>query len=274
MLSYAKMTANYMSTVVLAPTIRDVYGFLWDFSNGRINSHIFLLILGVGIIIALIYRKKITLYDKMIFGWFFLTYLIMFAVSFKIRFNVVRFMLFLTPGFYLSIMIAANYLSRINLKIISFFVTVICLFLMVKNIDIKSTPYNLEAFKAAEAVKLHKSDSTMVIVAPEWTKVVFTYHYNFEAVKDYKHMNKILQKDNVYGIFKPNEIDKIKFNNISDVLLVDGWDGLKNIDPERKIANTILQKFGSTDTVGRFVGYVVTHFGPNKCKNNDQEMHR
>lgn len=264
MLSTAITTANYMSKAVDSPDNSQLYTFFWEFSNGRENFLIFLSILLAGTIAALITWKKITLYDKMILGWAIIPYFLMFAVSIKIRFNVLRFMIFITPGFYLAIMIAANYLSRFNLKMIGLLITIICIFYMVKNTDIKFSPYNLKASEAVAAVRKHKSDSTRVYIVPQWTEHVFAYHYNSELFKDYKNLEKNLNKDHIYSILTLKDMDKLSFDKVSDVLIIDGWNGLAIVDPKKKIYNTLLNKFGTIDTVAKVRGYTVFHFGTNK----------
>jgi hypothetical protein len=82
-------------------------------------------------------------------------------------------------------------------------------------------------------------------------------------------MEKRLNNEQIYLIKTVKEIDTSNLENVTNVLLLDGWDNLKAIDPQHQIYRTLLSKFHTVDTVANVTGYVVYNFGL-KRKVNDK----
>lgn len=264
----------YFFLLKLKPAIQDIPDpqvkavnlficFQSTFCNGFLLGNNFLLILTAFVLYALFYRLKFSIYEKMIFGWFIILYFLMFIASFKIQMvTTSKYLIFITPGFFITIMIAINYLSRIS-KFINIFLLLFCTFLMLLSTNLKYSP-RLESKSAVSYILKHKSDSTLVYIFPPWIDIVFTYHYNIDAFKDYAHYTKYLYDNNIFVLSTANDINLPKLVQASDVYLIDGWNGLSMKDPNNSILSVLYHRFGALDKTIHFNGYVVHHFKTNR----------
>ncbi len=247
-----------INDVVTKPTTNDLSGFLIGFSNNFNNYLWFVSIIVIFILVALITRKEISIYHKMIFGWFIIPYFLMFALSTKIHINVIRFMIFITPAFYLSIIIAVYYFTRY--KLIAVLLIITCVSFMITSVDLKAS-YDLNVSEAVKIIRKNKTELTKVYIVPPWVSLAFSYHYNLDILKDYKNIEKRLNNEQIFLIKSVTEIDTSSLKYVENVLLLDGWDNLKALDPQHKIYRTLLKNLKTVDTVANVTGYVVYNFG-------------
>lgn len=258
-LSFVPEHIQYINGLVSVPTINNTNDILSGFSND-INNYIwFMSILLFFFLIAIISGRKISMVDKMIFGWFVIPFFLMIVIATQVHFTLIRFMIFITPGFYLSVIVAAYYL--IKNKLIAKLLVVLCVCTMFATINLKSS-YDMKASEAVAVVKNYKTTTTRVYILPKWMSRVFSYHYKRELILDYKNTEDRLNKDNIFLIDSVAEIDTSRFANVSNVLLFEGWNNLALLDPQNKIYNTLHQKFKKATIISRVSGYSVYKFGP------------
>jgi uncharacterized membrane protein len=85
--------------------------FFETFGNGFLTTNIFILLTIAFLIYILIKREKLTIYEIILTGWFFVLYLISFIVSLKFPIlTTPRYLIFIVPGFFFFIVIAVNHL--------------------------------------------------------------------------------------------------------------------------------------------------------------------
>lgn len=237
-----------------------LHSYLETFGNGYIAGSIFLILL-IYFMCTYILTKKITLsiYEKMILGWFFVTYLILFLVSFKFQvLSIPRYLIFLIPGFCFSLTIAIYHLTKKN-EILNYLSLGICIILMnlFSNLNYSN---KLESQKMVSYVTSIKNDSTLVYIAPPWIDKPFLYHYNINAFKDYNNYLKFLNDDNIYILSSAYDIDISKLKDASQIILIEGWNGLNEIDPDNEILNTFDTYFNSEATQIPFWGYRIYQY--------------
>lgn len=246
----------------------NLYGsFLNTFGNNFLTGNNFLLILLIFALYALITRSKLTIYETMILGWFLFLFLVIFLVSFKIRIiTVPKYLIFLTPGFFLTLMIAVNYVSK-SYKVLNYLLLLFYIFLMIVSCNLNYSQ-KLDSKKVVSYIETHKTDSTLVYIAPPWIDLVFTYHFNIEVFKDYKNYKTSLNDNNIFSISSADDIDISKLMKASDVFLLDGWDNMSVVDPYNTIIKTLNTQFGILDTTISYRGYRIFHFSPNTITRN------
>lgn len=233
--------------------------FLNTFGNNFLTGNNFLLILLIFVLYILINRSKLTIYETMILGWCLFLFMVIFFVSFKIQIiTIPKYLIFLTPGFFLTLMIAANYLSG-GAKIFNVSLLTFCVFLMVISSDFNAS-MRYQSKETVSYIQKHKSDSTLVFISPPWIDIVFTYHYSIDAFKDYSHYMKYLNDDNIFVLSTATEINQQKLANASDAYLIDGWNCMSITDPNNSILSVLSQRFGGIGTSVFFNGYMVYHF--------------
>jgi hypothetical protein len=241
---------------------------LYSYFNAFCNNNIAATILFLAILIAfavslLVMRKKLSVYNIIIIGWFIIPYSLMFLISFKLPIANPRYMIFITPALFLTIMIGINYLGR-NIKVLTIGLSLFCVFLIIKSTDLN---YSL-GFQSKDAVSIirkHKSNATRVFIFPPWIDIVFTYHYNLDSFKHPWAYKDDLKKDNIFIISWPKDMDTLNLSNVQDVLLLVGW-GADGRDPDKTIQKKLCQKIGNMDTIAKLKSYSIFHYGNKTSK--------
>ena len=222
---------------------------------------LFLVILVLFGLTVLFKKKRLNVYDLMIAGWFIIPSVFMFIISLRFPLTIATYMSFTFPGFYILIMLGTTYLTS-NFKMIGIFIISAGLFLMIINTDLNYS-YKFESSKAVSLIHKLKTDSTRVYIFPSWIELIFAYHYNIEAFKDFGNFKQDLAKDHVFIISSANDIDTVN-TNISEVLLFHGWSAFTNDDKDHSLMNALVKKFGPMDTIANYNSYEIYRFCPKR----------
>ena len=224
---------------------------------------LFLIILATFAVFLFVKRQTLSVQQIIIIGWFVIPYVLMFLISYKLPMTIPRYMIFITPGLFLTVMMAVSYLGS-KVKFIAIGLSLVCVCLMAITTDLNYS-LGFQSKKAVGIIRTLKSDSTRVYIFPRWIEIVFTYHYNLDIFKHFGTYQEYLNKDNIYALSQPNDIDTSRLKNVKDVLLLIGW-GADIQDKDNLIAKTLIQKIGPMDTVAILRSYSIFHFGENKIK--------
>jgi Predicted membrane protein len=231
-------------------------------SNFPLLTLNFFLIILIFVVYYYIKKVELSLYEKIISGWFFLSYIIIMIVSLKVPIITIhKYLIFIVPSFFLSLGLAVNYLF-IRYKGIGIIVMGICVFFMTFTLDINYS-YNYEASKSVSLIKHNKSESTVVFIVPFYVDPIFMYHYDINIFKDYKNYKTRLKQENIFVINSPTDIDTSLIEKYNEVLLFEGWGLLPVIDPENIILNKLSEKFNSNYNLINLNGYTIYQFKTN-----------
>lgn len=257
-------SAQAVSSGINTPELNKWHLFysLFITSNFPLLTLNFLLIILIFLVYNFIKKIQLSLYEKIIGGWFFLSYFIIMIVSLKIPIITIhKYLIFIVPSFFLSLGMTVNYLF-IRYKGIGIIVMGICIFFMTLTLDINYS-YNYEASKSVSLIKHNKSKSTVVFIVPFYVDPIFMYHYNIAIFKDYRNYKNRLQQENIFVINSPTEIDTIKMKKYDEVLLYEGWGQMPAIDPDNTILNKLSEKFNSNYNLINLNGYTIYQFKTN-----------
>jgi uncharacterized membrane protein len=231
------------------------------FGNNLLISIQFVLILLIFGFYSLINHLKLSIYEKIIITWPFLVTLIVAIVSLKISIIAIpRYLIFITPGFFLALSVSFKYITE-NSKIAGIFLMLFSISLMAFTADLRSSQ-GFEIKNAVTVIQEYKSDSTIVYIVPNYTDIVFTYHYNINAFRDFGNYEEYLKRDNIYVLDKPDDIKKTAIEGASDMLLLVGWHPLVFYDPNNEITNMLNTKFKNSELLKSFNGYEIYRFWP------------
>jgi uncharacterized membrane protein len=258
-------------------TLSNILSGVWSFSNyDNILLFLFLGILTAYYIALILTKTKPSDSEWIIVGWFIILYTIMQIISVKIGITTPKYLIYMTPGFYLAVSITIFQLfnnSKLNsffsrrmnpniLKFAGYLVMAVCILKMITSSDLKGSNYYGSA-EAVSIVKQHKSDSTFVFLAPAWISLNFSYYYNQTYFKDYKNLEARLIEENIYRLNSENDLDTLNIKAASDAIFIGGQaNGLDFIDPDNKIFNSVAKKFGTGILISKLPGYTIYHFGP------------
>lgn len=234
--------------------------FLGTFGNGFWSASFFVLILVLFLTDWVQKRfKNLTVFEQMTLGWFWILYPMLVVISLKLPvLSISKYIIFAVPGFFLAVMVALKYLTEGHVWIRNSLL-ILSVALMVAGTNLNSS-LGFESSKVVAHIQKHKTDSTMVVIAPRWIDVVFAYHYDIEAFKDYRNLYAHLNADMCFPISSAQEMDAEAMNRASDVYLIDGWYKTVDVDPNFEIWHTLKDRFGGGFSQTNFQGYTVYHF--------------
>lgn len=229
--------------------IESLYNMIWSFSNAPVVAVVCISFLLIALIKQLISRNKernpFTIYTII---WFFVPFLLMFFISYKIPMFLDRYLIFATPAFYILISVAINYLFN---KPVAFYISsVIISGLFIATFKIN--PSKKRSVKdTINYITSKKGTRTVVLVCPTDFNTTFAYYYNKEFFKsirqdsEYGQMSDLMKGDNIYFI---NQIDQNIMNTINqfdNILYLDA--GADFAMPHNNIKNFMQTHFNQTE---------------------------
>lgn len=249
-------------TWVSGPEFGQVYGFLNIFINNRINMLLLILIFITGFIIVLKQKYFKKTFDDLfntktviIFLWFFVPYIIMFLISYKVPMFIDRYILYTSIPFYIFIAILVNSVfQNYRFKIIA---AVIFLGSMVFTFSLN--PDNFRNMKEIVAlVKRLKTKNTEVFIAPDYADLGFVYHYNIDYFKDYKNYKQLMKSENIFPVSNEAEAASVLDTTLNKCIYIQA--GSEFQDPDNKIYNFLSSKYKKVEHHKVFQVYLVHDF--------------
>ncbi len=229
-----------------------LYFMLWEFSNKPIATIVSILLLIASIVKFFIKKDYKSLYTYQsniwIITWFFLPFLLMFTISFKVPMFHDRYLIYLSIAFYILLAICVDYiLPQFKYKYILDAILLI-MFIVTFNPNVDNQRHVRET---VEKVKELKDDHTLVIISPYFFMPNFTYYYNQDYFKlvnqeiPYQAMDHKLQSENIYAVYGIKQITEEKLNQYNKVVFLDAAADFAN--PNNNIRNTLNSKYRRTD---------------------------
>lgn len=161
----------------LSPVKGDSWFFLLGFwANNRVNLILFLVPLLISLIILirkLIHQYHQNIFNAIVFSWFWIPFLFMYFISFYIPMFLDRYLIYISPAFYLLIPISLNIL-RINQ---AFKKAAFSIFIILMIVSFKFNMTNRRDFdKMATKIKELKTPETEVYFCPPWFDLNIMYY--------------------------------------------------------------------------------------------------
>jgi hypothetical protein len=170
--------------------------------------------------------------------WFFLPYLLMFTLSFKVPVFLDRYTVFISPGLYLLLAVfTENLFPR---KWYGFFVMILLVLGMVFSFrPFKDNDRDLR--EAVASVKQGRVENEAVILTPPWLEFGFTYHYDRSLFSDYRNFRYRLKEKRIFPAAALQDLDTNLLSSMSSVLFFEEWSSLT--DPGQSIRGFLDRKF-------------------------------
>ena len=194
--------------------------------NSLIAVHLFILICLTALIKRFFGRfETLPAYNKVIFTWFLFPFLFMFLISYKHFFYPIpmfidRYIIFLSPGFYLSISICIYEIFR-KVKFGDIFMSIPILLTI-----FYFKPYicNYRDINGATTkVKELQTTETLVYICPAWFDLNFVYYYDINIFKlaDHEKVRELLAQKQIFPFNYSFEIDMPKLLQAEQVIYFD-----------------------------------------------------
>ena len=250
--------ASLKGTWLAPPVISDLYNMVWRFSNVPVIAVFFLSILLLALLKYLWKggRSEFTSSNvKILFTWFFLPYLLMFFVSFKIPMFLDRYVIFISPGFYLLVAISISYLMKPAKWFYIFGLGSVCLMAVTFTPNVDN---NRRIREVVEKVKELKKDNSIVYICPEWLDLGFTYYYNNNYFRQYKDYREKLGSENIFPINSAAQMDTNRIRSSSRVIYFEEWATL--VDKDTLIYKALSKRFRHHESYKIFESFQVHEF--------------
>jgi 4-amino-4-deoxy-L-arabinose transferase-like glycosyltransferase len=189
--------------------MESIYNMFWSFCNAPVITVLIMILLAAAVIKCIITRKKtaINVYTKYILVWFIIPFVAMFLVSYKVPMFLDRYLIFITPAFYIIIALSLNFLFKSPKIYYSLSVIVIILFATTTTIN----PFKKRLINnTIDFIAKNKTPRTLVLVCPFDYITTFAYSYNQDYFKninqdsEYTSLDNQLKSDHIYFV---NDID-------------------------------------------------------------------
>jgi mannosyltransferase len=162
----------------------------------------------------------------------------MFIVSFKIPMFLDRYLIFISPGFYLLIGVSFSYLLRSPKWYYIIGLGLVCMMFVTLT---PNTDNKRRIREVVEKVKELKQDNATVFICPEWLDLGFTYYYNNNYFRQYKEYREKLRSENIYPINSVAQIDTNLIKSCNRVIYFEEWATL--VDKDSLIYKKLSKKF-------------------------------
>jgi uncharacterized membrane protein len=220
------MTSAKNGTWLKPPSgLESIYNMIWSFSNAPVVAVLAIVILALFAVKLFLGRKTFCdPFVKYVAIWFSFPFLFMFVVSYKVPMFLDRYLIFVTPAFYLLLALAVAYLfhnKRVYLAVACALTTAF-VFSSTLNPDKKRLVKDVVEF-----IRSKKEANTVVLVcAPEFM-TSFVYYYNpdyfrqIEQEKEYEKTEKLMNAENVYFIDRLYPDMVAKLNSYDRIIYLD-----------------------------------------------------
>jgi mannosyltransferase len=250
--------ASLHGTWLSPPGITGLYNMIWSFSNAPVIAVTFLVIMLLGFMNYL-FRKKNRNFKRdnvsMLVIWFFVPYLLMFLVSFKVPMFLDRYVVFISPGFYL--LVAVSLASMIPSGKWFYAIGLVLVVMMGVTFH-PNVDNNRRVREVVSKVKELKTGNSLVYICPEWLDLGFTYYYNNDYFRDYRGYRQKLESENIFPVSDVAKLDTVAINKADKVIYYEEWATL--VDKDSLIYKTFAKRLRVRKTYDIFESFHIHVF--------------
>lgn len=203
-----------------------IYNMLWSFCNAPVIT-VAVIALFVVSILKFVVKRDLQVNESVVTQivlWFLIPFLGMFFISYKIPMFIDRYLIFITPAFYILIALSIQYLF--NKKVIIYMSSSLLIAGFIFSCTLNpSKKRNIK--EVVNFVTKNKSKSTIVIICSFDFATTFAYYYDESVFKtinqnnEYNTMVSSFKKQNIYFV---NSIDS------EQLKLIENFDSLLYVD--------------------------------------------
>lgn len=202
-----KVSASNGTWIEKPDGIESLYNMLWNFSNQPLTT-----VVCIGLLIAALIKwiinwkqSSVSIVSKVILIWFLFPFLTLFAISYKIPMFLDRYLIFVSFGYYFSVVVATQYVfrqERINTWVYSL-VAILFLITLKPNLDNKR-----HVKEAIEHLKTLEDDNTSILICGHDFVLNFCFYYDFNLFQRYNDKNvyqtmtEELNNRSIYPLYK------------------------------------------------------------------------
>jgi 4-amino-4-deoxy-L-arabinose transferase-like glycosyltransferase len=230
-------------TWVGKPGLQDPYFRIVDFSNQPVPAIFFLLVIVAGIILLIKSKSKVKSEEWAVYLWFLAPFVFMYFISFKIPMFIPKYMVYILPGFYLTVSIILYRITEKHKKL-QLWSAILAIVLMVASSN-PAIGNNRQPKETAEFVKNNKDNNTVVFLCPPWLDINIAYYYNIEIFNDFGNVRNRLNEENIFPIYSFGNPQAELLKKAEKAIFIDGWYQVS--DPEGTILKNLKSHFNNEE---------------------------
>lgn len=261
-----RFTDSASATWQEKPGFVDLYNNLWNFSNQPVNTVIFLLLLltGAGLYLIKKKAKEVSVQTKVILIWFIVPYLLMFVVSFVVPMFLYRYLIYISFAYYFLIAVALSYLIRNQLYLAISSGLLVIMMIFTCNYKAGNDRNDKEIILKIKEIN---GENTSVLLCPHWHFLLFSYHYNEDMFRDYKHVNERLENEGIYPLYRISSDIEKELNESDTIIFYDAWASL--VDPDMTIKAYLDSHYEQIGDQEIYEGTTLTYYLNKKHKKKE-----
>jgi mannosyltransferase len=228
----------------------DRYEFInqlkWFMNSGR-GLNIALIIIGIGVIVALVSKIKFDKWRELfvILMWWIIPYSIMFFISEKIPMFTNRYILFNSIGFYLFI---SSLVVLLFSKVKPVLPVIALILLVVSFSKLEQNNFVIKKVKeATDYTQTKVTENSLILIFPQWANLGFVYYFRPDLFTKVENYYSILQENKIipaWGL-KDARTSLSDFNH--DRVIYYNTDAT-SIDPDNAIYNYLDSTYHQVDS--------------------------
>lgn len=268
LIAYLPIVKVYISRLFVSVNqgtwLSSVKGDSWFFllaswTNNRINLIIFLIFVVVSLIFLM---RKLTrnyesnIFSTIVFSWFWIPFLLMYFISFRVPMFLDRYLIYISPAFYLIIPLSLRFLplnSRLQKITLVIFISLMLI----------SFKFNIsnhrDIDRIAEKVKEIKANTNAEIyLCPPWTDLNFMYYYDNNLFSKPYSFAQSLNKNGIFPIYNFEGLRNETLTKKKSLIYIDFNSTF--VFPENTILNVLRKNYAKCDSFPFLSGFKVYHF--------------
>jgi hypothetical protein len=206
--------------------IESIYNMLWTFCNDPVPTVICISLLLITAIFYLLKKDEqiVYPYSKYVIIWFIIPFFFMFFISYKVPIFLDRYLLFVSPAFYILLAISLSYLIKGAKAFIIGAIVLLSLFILSAKLN-PSKKRDVEG--VVNYIRSKKEEKTIIIGCGYDFILNFVYYYNLDHFKvkdqnfEYTELENFLAKENIYFINTLDSNLETKINDFEKVIYLD-----------------------------------------------------
>jgi mannosyltransferase len=240
------ITSASEGTWVLPPNGLDsIYTMLWNFSNQPVVTVVCIIILLSGLLYQFYsMAAPLTVQAKVVLLWFLFPFLTMFTLSYLVPMWVDRYLVFVSPAYYLSLAFLLHSMFGNNRVFVAVAAIPVVLFMTTFRPSLDNGRHAREAI--AHVQKMTASGLTMVVLCPQWFDLNFMYYHDSDCFADTASdaLQNCMSRNNIHSVHHAMQIDTAILAQMSRVIYLDA--GSRAVIADNGVITLLQQDFEET----------------------------
>jgi mannosyltransferase len=250
--------------------IDGMYTMLWNFSNQPVVVVVCILLLSAGLMhICWKGSTPLTLGERVVIFWFLLPFILMFLFSYVVPMWLDRYLIFVTPAYYLSLALLADRLFSGPRAFTLLAGVLVLLFLVTLNPNVSNKRDLRGVVSRIKELRVQFPNAN-VLICPEWAALGVLYHWDMQCfsqptgIENFKaNVYPCLTENGIYGVAGAGTIEAQKIGTSSHIIYLDA--AADFVYPSNGIAAWLQSSFDQCESFEYFEIFRISH-----CFKNDE----